>query len=55
MKRKQMVYRYNGDAKTDEIEVDHDGEIPVPNQGDVLVRKSKKLASRCCHDRDVGH
>lgn len=41
MKRKQVVFRYNGDAKTDEVEVDHDGEFPVPNRGDVLVRKGK--------------
>ena len=41
MKRKQVVYRCNGDAKTDEVEVDRDGEISVPNQGDVLVRKGK--------------
>jgi hypothetical protein len=38
---KQVVYRYNGVEGSDETEVDLNGEIPTPNQGDILQRKGK--------------
>jgi hypothetical protein len=39
---KQLVYRYNGVESSDEVEVDHDGEVPTPNQGDILFRKGTR-------------
>jgi hypothetical protein len=39
---KQFVFRYNGDASTDEEENDFIGDQPVPEVGDVVERKGKK-------------
>jgi hypothetical protein len=39
---KQFVYRYNGVESSDEVEVDHDGEIPTPNRDDIITRKGKR-------------
>jgi hypothetical protein len=39
---KQMVYRYNGDATSDEVEVDRDGEITVPERDQIVMRKDKR-------------
>lgn len=36
---KQIVYRYNGDEKTDEEEFDEDGTVPVPTNGPIMTRK----------------
>jgi hypothetical protein len=33
------VYRYNGDAATDEVIQDLDGELRVPQKGEFIVRK----------------
>jgi hypothetical protein len=38
---KQLVYRYNGVESSDEVEVDHYGEVPTPNQGDIITRNGK--------------
>lgn len=38
---KQFVYRYNGVEASEEVEVDRDGEIPVPTQGQIITRKGK--------------
>jgi hypothetical protein len=35
---KQIVYRYNGDATTEEIEDDRDGEIEVHKHGEIVKR-----------------
>ena len=39
---KQVVYRYNGDASTDEVEVDPCGEITIPERDDIIIRKGKR-------------
>lgn len=39
---RQLVYRYEGDANTDEVIQDLDGEIPVPGIGDVIMRRGNK-------------
>jgi hypothetical protein len=39
MNGRQFVYRYNGDATTDEVEVDAVGEMPVPEKGSIITRK----------------
>jgi hypothetical protein len=36
---KQIVYRYNGDTGTEEIDLDMDGDKSVPQQGSVVERK----------------
>jgi hypothetical protein len=38
----QYVFRYNGDEKTDEIEVDLQGEKEMPRRGQILVRNGKQ-------------
>jgi hypothetical protein len=39
---KQFVYRYNGVGASEEVEVDRDGVIAVPKQGDIITRKGKE-------------
>jgi len=39
---KQLVYRYNGVEASEEVEVDRDGEIAIPKQGDIITRKGKE-------------
>jgi hypothetical protein len=39
---KQFVYRYNGVEASEEVEVDRDGEVRVPMQGDIITRKGKE-------------
>ena len=39
---KQLVYRYNGVEASEEVEVDRDGEIGLPKQGNVITRKGKE-------------
>jgi hypothetical protein len=39
---KQFVYRYNGVEASEEVELDRDGEIAIPKQGDVITRKGKE-------------
>ncbi len=39
---KQFVYRYNGVEASQEVELDRDGEIRVPMQGDIITRKGKE-------------
>jgi hypothetical protein len=39
---KQFVYRYNGDEKSDEVEEDLDGELPVPEKGRPFLRNGKR-------------
>jgi hypothetical protein len=36
---KQIVFRYNGDPTTEEIDLDMDGEKSTPEQGSVIERK----------------
>ena len=39
---KQFVYRYNGVEASEEVELDRDGEIAIPKQGDIITRKGKE-------------
>jgi hypothetical protein len=39
---RQYVFRYNGDASSEEVVPDLDAEIPVPNNMDVIERHGKK-------------
>jgi hypothetical protein len=39
---KQIVYRYNGDPTTEEIDLDMDGGKPVPEQGSFIERKEER-------------
>jgi hypothetical protein len=39
---KQLVYRYNGIAQSDEVEVDLNGEKPIPQKDQVIVRNGKQ-------------
>jgi hypothetical protein len=36
---KQIVFRYNGDPATEEIDLDMDGDKTVPKQGSLVERK----------------
>lgn len=36
---RHFVYRYNGDADSDEVEVDRHGIMPIPKHGSVIERK----------------
>ena len=38
---KQIVYRYNGDPKSDEVEHDLDGEVIVPQRDQIVIRNGK--------------
>jgi len=42
MNAKQVVYRYNGDPTSEEVEMDVDGNVPVPNRDTFLLRKGKR-------------
>ena len=38
---KQIIYRYNGDDTSEEIEIDFDGDIVLPQPGENMIRKGK--------------
>jgi hypothetical protein len=42
MRAKQIVFRYNGDPTTEEIDLDMDGDKSVPEQGSFVERKGEK-------------
>ena len=39
---KQIVFRYNGDSTTEEIDLDMDGDKSVPEQGSFIERKGER-------------
>jgi hypothetical protein len=39
---KQIVFRYNGDPTTEEIDLDMDGDKSVPQQGSFVERKGQR-------------
>jgi hypothetical protein len=39
---KQLVFRYNGDSKTDEVEVDAFGDVPIPPENSFVTRKGRR-------------
>jgi hypothetical protein len=39
---KQIVFRYNGDPTTEEIDLDMDGDKSVPAQGSLVDRKDER-------------
>jgi hypothetical protein len=39
---KQIVFRYNGDPATEEIDLGMDGEKSVPEQGSFIERRGKR-------------
>jgi hypothetical protein len=39
---KQLVYRYNGDETTDEVELDMLGELSIPEKGSLIERKGHR-------------
>ena len=39
--RQQIVFRYNGDSPTEEIDLDMDGDKPVPEQGSFIERRGE--------------
>jgi hypothetical protein len=39
---KQIVFRYNGDPTTEEIDLDMDGEKSVPEQDSIIDRKGER-------------
>jgi hypothetical protein len=39
---KQIVFRYNGDPTTEEIDLDMDGDKSVPEQGSFVERKGQR-------------
>ena len=39
---KQIVFRYNGDPTTEEIDLDMDGDKSVPEQGSFIDRKGER-------------
>ena len=40
---KQIVYRYKGDKKSDEVETDLEGNVEVPKPGTTIRRKNKAM------------
>jgi hypothetical protein len=40
-KARTIVYRYNGDAKSDEAEIDLNGEFAVPERNALIIRHGK--------------
>jgi selenocysteine lyase/cysteine desulfurase len=41
-RRKQIVYRFNGDPKDDEIVADRNGTMPFRKVGEILARNGKR-------------
>jgi hypothetical protein len=39
---KQIVFRYNGDSTTEEIDLDMDGDKAVPEQGSFIDRRGER-------------
>jgi hypothetical protein len=39
---KQIVFRYNGDPTTEDIDLDMDGDKSVPEQGSFVERKGER-------------
>ena len=39
---KQIVFRYNGDLTTEEIDLDMDGDKSAPKQGSLIERKGER-------------
>jgi hypothetical protein len=39
---KQIVFRYNGDPTTEEIDLDMDGDKSVPKQGSLIDRRGER-------------
>lgn len=39
---RQIVYRYNGDEANDEEVMDLDGDIPIPEKDDIILRNGKR-------------
>jgi len=39
---KQIVFRYNGDPTTEEIDLDMDGDKSVPDQGSSIDRRGER-------------
>jgi len=39
---KQIVFQYNGDPTTEEIDLDTDGDKSVPEQGSVIERRGER-------------
>ena len=38
---KQIIFRFNGDETSEEIEIDFDGDIVLPQPGELMIRKGK--------------
>ena len=38
---KQIIYRFNGDDTSEEIEIDFDGDIVLPEPGEIMIRRGK--------------
>ncbi len=56
MAGRQFVYRYDGDAGSDEVEVDLQDEIPIPERNQVLQRKGKSWKVALVQtERSVSH
>ncbi len=49
MRAKQVVYVYDGDAKSNEVIRDIDGEVAVPTQGEIVERKGKSWIVAAIH------
>ena len=43
---KQIVFRYNNDPSTEEIDLDMDDEKSIPEQGSFIKRKGDELRSQ---------
>jgi hypothetical protein len=39
---RHFVYRYGDNADTDEVEFDRDGDMPIPKQNSVVLRKGSR-------------
>jgi hypothetical protein len=39
---KQVVYRYNGVEASEEVELDDDGTVPVPQKDSIINRKGSR-------------
>lgn len=53
---KQFIYRYNGDVRSEEVEVDHDGERAIPRAGEFVIRKGKqwRIVHKIIEPSDTG-
>lgn len=51
--KRQVVYRYNGDATSEDVVDDTDDNMPVCHTGDVIIRHGRRWKVRAVTSEDI--